>query len=242
MKIRFSLYFLPAMAMAVLAMGCATDDPGEADPEVQVIRDITEAAPGMVSVVFENDHVRATLVRLEPGDELPPHAGDARAVYSLTDYRILWTEAGESAERAWEEGQAHWHDALDHAVRNIGQTEAVFLVVARTGTALPEAPGLQAEHDAAAVEGGFGDLVFENDHVRITEVTLPPGASQPTHQGVNRLVYSLSDYTVRYTSDRMDTVEATFADGDAHWHEADEHSVENIGDTEARFVLFQFKR
>ena len=46
---------------------------------------------------------------------------------------------------------------------------------------------------------------------------------------------------IRYTSDRLDRVEGSFAAGEAHWHEADEHAVVNTGTTEARFVIFQFK-
>jgi quercetin dioxygenase-like cupin family protein len=234
MKTRIFFLLIPA-----LALGCGADEPRE--PEAEVVTDIVAAAPDMTSVIFENDYVRAILFRLQPGDELPEHASHGRAVYSLSDYRILWTEEGESSEKEWRAGQAHWHDALDHAVSNIGESEAVFLVVARKDAALPEVAELDAHHDAAGVEEGHGRLAFENEHVRITEVTLPPGAAQAEHHGLNRLVYSLSDYSTRYTSDRLDDVEGSFAAGEAHWHEADEHAVENIGTTEARFVIFQFK-
>jgi len=234
MKMRSALLLLP-----VVFLGCATDEPRE--PEVEVVSDIVGAAPDRASMVFENDFVRATRIRLAPGEELPEHSGDARAVYSLSDYRILWTEAGESTEREWRAGQAHWHDAIEHAVQNIGQTEARFLVVARTDAALPDAGGLLPDQDAAGTVGAYGELIFENEHVRVVEVTLPPGAAQPTHHGLSRLVYSLSDYTIRYESDRLDAAERTFAPGDAHWHDPDEHTTENVGESEARFVIFQFK-
>jgi hypothetical protein len=234
MKTRIAFLLIPA-----LFLGCGADEPRE--PEVEVVRDIVAAAPEMASVVFENDYVRAILFRLQPGDALPEHAGHGRAIYSLSDYRLLWTEAGESSEKEWRAGQAHWHDALDHAASNIGESEAVFLVVARKDASLPAAADYHVDHDAASTEAGHAHLVFENEHVRITDVTLPPGAAQTPHHGLNRLVYSLSDYSIRYTSDRLDDVEGSFAAGDAHWHEADEHAVENIGTTEARYVIFQFK-
>ena len=234
MKTRIAFLLIPA-----LFLGCGADEPREA--EVEVVRDIVAAAPEMASVVFENEYVRAILFRLQPGDELPEHAGHGRAVYSLSDYRIHWTEAGESSEKEWRAGQAHWHDALDHAVSNIGESEAVFLVVARKDASLPATADYHVDHDAASTEAGHAHLVVENEHVRITDVTLPPGAAQTPHHGLNRLVYSLSDYSIRYTSDRLDDVEGSFASGEAHWHEADEHAVENIGTTEARFVIFQFK-
>lgn len=197
--------------------------------------------PQLSSVVFENEHVRAMLVTLQPGDELPEHSGTERVVFSLTDYRILFTEDGESIERNWHAGQAHWHEARDHAVRNIGETEARFLVVARTDTALPGAGDVHTDHDAPPIEEGF-ETVFENDRVRITQVALAPGMAQDEHHGLHRLIYSLSEYNVRYRSDRMDAVERSFSAGDVHWHEADIHAVENIGSMEARFVVFEFKQ
>ncbi|TVS13853.1 MAG: hypothetical protein EA417_15765 [Gammaproteobacteria bacterium] len=240
MNSRIALILVPA-----LMLGCAAEevapDVVSAQEAPQVVEDAGANAPQVSSLVFENEHVRAMLVALEPGDEVPEHSGRERAVYSLTDYRILFAEEGESHEREWRAGQAHWHEARDHAVRNIGDTEARFLVVSRTEAALAETAALHIDHDAATIEEGFAALIFENDHVRITQVTLPPGTAQAEHHGVHRLVYSLSDYAIRYTSDRVETVERAFAAGDAHWHEADIHAVENIGSTEARFVIFQFK-
>lgn len=122
---------------------------------------------------------------------------------------------------------------------NVGESEAVFLVVARKDAAFPDQAGSAA--DAAAVDGGHGMVLFENEHVRIVEVTLALGVAQAPHHGLHRLVYSLSDYSVRYTSEGADAIDASFAAGEAHWHDADEHVVAKTGSTEARFVLFQFK-
>ncbi len=233
MKTRVVFLLIPA-----LAPGCGGGERG--DVEAERTADVVAAAPSLGTVVFENDYVQATLFRLAPGEALPEHAGHPRAVCSLSDHRILWTESGTSEEKEWGAGQAHWHDGYDHAVRNIGESEAVFLVVARKGAAFPDQAGSAA--DAAAVEGGHGVVVFENDHVRVTEVTLAPGVAQAPHHGLHRLVYSSSDYSVRYTSEGAHAIDASFAAGEAHWHDADEHAVENTGSTEARFVLFQFRR
>lgn len=219
-----------------LLSGCA-----ERPPEVVAVEDIVAEAPELAQVVFENDFVRAVRFQLEPGDELPLHVGGPRVVYSLSDYRILFTEGEESVEKEWQAGEAHWHDAVDHAVENIGETEALFLVVTRTPVQLPGAAPYESDQDAAAADPSHAQVVFENDYVRVTKVTLAPGAEQPLHHGLNRLVYSLTSYQISYTSDQVEDVERAFNQGDAHWHGADEHAVTNIGETEARFVVFQFK-
>ena len=241
MKIRIALALLPA-----LMLGCTADEPAEPQgvsaPETpQNVEELVTEAPQLMSEVFENEHVRAMLVRLQPGAEVPEHGGRERVAFSLTDYRILFTEDGESSQKDWRTGQAHWHQAGDHAVRNIGESEARFLVVTRTDSTLSDAGDLHADHDPPALEEGFASLVLENERVRVTQVSLPPGAAQTAHHGLHRLIYSLSGYEVRYTSDQVDAVERGFVPGDVHWHEPDRHAVENIGATEARFVVFQFK-
>ncbi len=237
-----ALSLLPSL----LLLGFTAEDSPEAPPRINhpsaTIGDIVAEAPEYASVLLENEAVRTVLFRLQPGDELPEHAGRQRVVYALTDYQILFTEDGETRKKDWQAGQAHWHEAVNHAIRNIGDSEARFLVVARKPPELPEASHDEHSHDAVDVDGGFADLVLENDNVRVSRVSLPPGASQAEHHGLHRLIYSLSDYSIRYTSDRIGNVEHSFARGDAHWHQPDIHAVENIGTTTAEFAIFQFKK
>lgn len=67
-------------------------------------------------------------------------------------------------------------------------------------------------------------------------ITLAPGQSLPAHTSGARTIYSLSDYTVRFTQDGQTTEQPATA-GQAHFHPAGEHSLENIGATEARFLV-----
>lgn len=107
--------------------------------------------------------------------------------------------------------------------------------------ALPPAGAYDFTQDASQVDTTHSKIIFENDHVRIITVELPPGEAQPGHHGTNRLIYSLSGYQIKYTSDQTDTLEATFEPGQAHWHGPDQHAVENIGATTAQFLIFEFK-
>lgn len=226
-------YILLALTGLFLVTACAQE-------EVEVVEDVLKAAPDKASTVFANDFVRLDMFTLEPGEVLPLHKGGPRAVYALSDYTIKWTEGDRVSEKTWRRGDAHWHDAVAHAVDNIGDSDATYLTVTRKETVLPASSGYDTAQDAGELDKTHADVTFVNDHVRIIEVELSPGESQPVHHGINRLIYSLSDYRIRYTSDQADTKEMTMAKGEAHWHGADEHAVENIGETPARYVIFEF--
>ncbi len=74
-----------------------------------------------------------------------------------------------------------------------------------------------------------------------TKVNLPKGESIATHSGINRIVYSLSDYDLKYDSDTEGQVDKQFKVGDIHWHEACMHSLENNGDTDASYLVVSYK-
>ncbi len=228
-----SVAYVSFLILLTISTGC-----GQKQQEVveNIVSDSEHA-----SIVFENDYVRAVLFELEPSKELPLHQGEPRLVYSLSDYTINWTEAGETSKVSWRTGDAHWHEAGPHAAKNTGTSAARFLVVSRKATPLPDVGDRAFAQDAAVVDTAHTDVVFENDHVRLSKVSIPVGESQPLHQGANRLIYTLSSYDIAYVSDQMDTVTTSFEAGSAHWHSADEHAVENAGTTPADFLVIAFK-
>ena len=61
------------------------------------------------------------------------------------------------------------------------------------------------------------------------------------HSGVNRIIYSLTDYQLLYESNLEDKGVKEFKTGDLHWHEACSHALENNGETEASFWLWLIK-
>jgi hypothetical protein len=197
---------------------------------------LADDVPGdALQTLFANEHVEVYRATLEPGEKMPVHSGHARLVYSLSDYTIAWTERGETTTKTWRAGDVHRHEALDHAVENTGNTIADYLVVARTDRALPG-----VEHGAAAAEvtGGYAALIAEYDDARVLRVALPAGGRQPIHEGTARVVYSLNDYSVVFSTPDGEELEREFATGDVHWHDAGPHAVANAGDETARFVIF----
>jgi quercetin dioxygenase-like cupin family protein len=229
--------------VVVAVVGCgdvAEEAPPPPAPVETTVVDLSTSAPKSVSVVLENEWVRATRITLEPGSQLPQHVGADRLVYSLSDYTIEWIEGdGAPIEKSWTAGQAHWHGAGPHAMHNIGESTAELLVVERLGAALP-ADVTTADDTHADMPLEYGRVVLDTDAVRAVEVTLEPGTSTERHSGGHRVVYALSDYTVQWTEGDAEPVEASWSEGQAHWHGAVDHEVENVGDSPARYLVVTF--
>ena len=228
-------YFVISLAVMLIILSCG-------EKQQKAIEDITIQYPDNTKVIFENDYVKAVEFMLKPGEKLPLHKGMPRAVYALTDYKIRWTEGDETSEKVWQKGDAHWHGALEHAIENIGDENANFIIVARKQAALPETGEYDILKDASAIDSEHSNIVLENEYVRVIETSIPPQVSQSMHHGINRLIYALTDYHIKYTSDKIETKDTKIDAGSAHWHRADQHAVENVGTDMAQYLIFEFKK
>ena len=208
----------------------------------KVIEENVATYPANTTVKIENDYVKVVEFMFKPGDKLPLHKGGPRAIYSLSDYKLKWTEGDQKTEKEWTKGQAHWHNAIEHAFENIGDTDANYLVVIRKEMALPQTDDYDITQDASQLDSDHANIILENEHIRIIEMKLAAGESQVMHHGINRLIYSLTSYQIKFISDKMETMDTKMEAGDAHWHTADEHAVENIGETLAHYLIFEFKQ
>ncbi|HJK98460.1 MAG TPA: hypothetical protein RMF84_14620 [Polyangiaceae bacterium LLY-WYZ-14_1] len=84
---------------------------------------------GGPDVAFASEHFRVRRVRLDPGESLDSHAGTYRAIYSLSDYELLWETKGTAETKSWRTGDAHWHGPDEHAASNVGATVAEWIVI-----------------------------------------------------------------------------------------------------------------
>lgn len=87
-------------------------------------------------------------------------------------------------------------------------------------------------------------VVFENEKTRVLEFVSRPGTpvcgvgkhSHPAH-----LTIALSPAKVRVTLPDNKTIVATNVLGDVFWSEAETHTVENIGGSNVRALIVEFK-
>lgn len=239
------MLLLAVLALALWSCQSSGTDNQQDEPKTDSLSTeaATELPSRMATTVLENPYVRVKKMTLTPGADQPLHEGGPRVVYSLTDYKMRWREGeDEPMEKSWSAGDVHWHDAGTHAVTNIGESQAVFLVAMRTDQELPACDEEKAlNNDVNKVSPDKAEVLFENEHAKVTKVTLEAGAEIPQHTGANRVIYALSDYSINFASDKEGTGEHSFEAGEAHWHEACTHSLSNTGKTTAEFLVIAFK-
>ena len=236
---RWPTFNILLIALLNLSVSCERQ---QKKPPEEVTQGADVPTPQHAEPVFDNDYVRAVRFTLEPGDKLPLHQGARRTIYSLSDYKIKWMEGERQTEEEWKKGQVHWHDAAQHAAENIGNTKAEYLVVARKDAVLPLLEGDEISHTISELDVAYSSVVFENEDVRVMEVKIPRGEKQPMHSGGHRLIYALTAYDAKYSSDKTGTKESAVQAGTAHWHGPDRHAMENTGETSADFLIFEFMK
>ena len=94
--------------------------------------------------------------------------------------------------------------------------------------------------DAATTNPGHYTVVFENDEVRVLEYRDRPGDRTTPHEHPDTVVYSLSPFRRRLRSGGLER-DVELPAGRVSWLPAQEHSGENIGDTETHLLFVELK-
>ncbi len=95
--------------------------------------------------------------------------------------------------------------------------------------------------DAATVAPHVYKVLFENERVRMLEVSMQPGDSSEMHSHSDYLVYMLNDGKVKFTAPSGETAEVELTAGMSMWREAEEHATENVGETPIHGFFFEPK-
>ncbi|HUR79441.1 MAG TPA: DUF4440 domain-containing protein [Thermoanaerobaculia bacterium] len=95
--------------------------------------------------------------------------------------------------------------------------------------------------DAAKVGPDVYKCIFENEKVRVCEVTFKPGASVAMHSHPQHLVYVMSSGKLHIMPAGKAPVDVDFKPGMAVWSDAETHSAVNQGKTELRGLVVELK-
>ncbi|MCA0131607.1 hypothetical protein [Winogradskyella alexanderae] len=234
------LTVLMLFALPIIFISCKNNKEKDLEKEAtteEVVKKTVEPV-----VLFENAYAKVSKISLQPGESQPAHDGESRLIYALTDYTINWHEVGNTSSlKTWKKGEVHFHEPGMHTAENNGNTVAEWLVFSKKNTELPDCGENTVENDVTSVSSDLTETLFENDRFKLTQVTLPSGKKIRTHSGINRIIYSLSDYELKYESNVEGTMDKSFKSGDIHWYEACKHALENKGTTEAKFLVVSYK-
>jgi Cupin domain. len=96
--------------------------------------------------------------------------------------------------------------------------------------------------DPAKVDPGHFKVILNNQQVRVMDVRIKPGEKSPMHSHPNHLICSLTGGTTKFTLANGKTETATAKAGQAVWHNAETHTVENVGKKEAHSLDIELKK
>jgi quercetin dioxygenase-like cupin family protein len=82
---------------------------------------------------------------------------------------------------------------------------------------------------------------FENDRVRVMEVTFQLGQKIALHSHPDHVAYLLNGGKLKVSTPDGKTEEVEVKTGDVVWFDAVTHSAENVGDTEIRILVVELK-
>jgi mannose-6-phosphate isomerase-like protein (cupin superfamily) len=95
--------------------------------------------------------------------------------------------------------------------------------------------------DPVQVSPGNYKLLFENDHVRVLEMSLRAGESDETHSHPTETVYFVRGGQARIHLADGSSAEVKLPDGHVMWHEPWTHQVANVGKSDIRAVIVESK-
>jgi quercetin dioxygenase-like cupin family protein len=96
--------------------------------------------------------------------------------------------------------------------------------------------------DPVKVDPAHYKVLFNNSHVRILDVRHKPGEKAPMHSHPNHVIYPFTGGTVKSTLPDGKTNTVTFKAGQVVWHNAETHTVENVGKTETHGLDIELKK
>jgi hypothetical protein len=162
------------LAFALLApFGLHAAACGVAKPDA---RDAVAVAPDTHKVLIDNDSIRILDVNLPPGSKEPAHSLVWPAILILDAPRPGAPPQVRNFESRWQE--AHGRDTVTAA----GKTPVHYLEIdLKKGDCVAAKNPYLPPTDGVAIHDPSIKVPFENDYVRVLEIEVRPGESEPPH-------------------------------------------------------------
>ena len=199
--------------------------------------------------MFENDFVRITELRMNPGDHEPEHQHARGVTVSLSVYdnEVVALPERTTTKRHTELGEVRWADASHHETRNTGTSlQRVIRVELKREPNATSAPAAPDPLDSLIVSKATQRLILENADVRVIEELVPAGVAQAKHAHRRGVLIPLADTEleiVTYGTDGKagNAVRRQVKANNAAWGEASVHEVKNVGTAVMRNIRIEVK-
>ena len=119
---------------------------------------------------------------------------------------------------------------------------AATLVVSALAVARVVRPQAAADPlDPLRVAADTHKLALDNAFVRVLDVHVPPGKTEPRHRHPHGMSVYFTDWDVKVTADGAQPETRHRQAGTFVWNEAIVHTVENVGKTEGHILRIELK-
>lgn len=119
---------------------------------------------------------------------------------------------------------------------------SMALGVMAAGFVLTSSAGIASAQDPVEVGPDIYKVVFENEKVRVSEITFKPEAKIAMHDHAgDHMVYVLSPAKMLFSYPDGSTKEAETTLGQVIWSGPETHAAQNVGETEFRALVTEFK-
>jgi quercetin dioxygenase-like cupin family protein len=95
--------------------------------------------------------------------------------------------------------------------------------------------------DPARVAADTHKVALDNPFVRVLDVHVPPGKTEPRHRHPHGMSVYFTDWDARVTTDGGSPEVRHRKAGTFAWSEATVHTVENVGPTEGHILRIELK-
>ena len=211
--------------------------------------------PKIVKVEFENSKVRILRVHFGPHERLESHSHPATAEVQLVDGSVQITTAGQTAESPGKAGQFFWFEPTKHAVENTGDAPLEMIAIemknaVEPGVSVKAPPRIDsspAQEPVPVQNEPHHHWTFENEYLRVLDVTLLPGESTLFHTHPHdTIAVRLSEASVQtqYLGKPWEAASRAMP-GEASYREAKTpytHRVKNVGTTTFHVIDIELLR
>ena len=124
---------------------------------------------------------------------------------------------------------------MNRIIRGLGVLSCLIL-----GAPFLSAAAVDPKMDPLAVAPNMYKLVYQNERVRVMEVTFKPGEKIAAHAHPDHYVYVLEAGKLSITKDKK-TSDVDLQVGQVIWIPAETHSAKNSGTSQIRLLVHELK-
>jgi len=212
----------------------------------QTTREVEITSEPSHHLALENEYVRVFKVEVAPHTSTLMHRHRHDYIYVVLGDAHISNEVEGKAPvdvRFADDDARFTPGNFAHVARNLSdQPFRNVTIELMQDEKLRQTPSHWAEENGEKTfEGGRRKILFVKDGVRVSEVTLEPGATVPSHHHDGpHLLVAVTDLDIRGV-DGTDPMTGKFKSGDIKWLPGNyTHTLTNVGKVPARFVTVEF--